>query len=297
MKLQAIKLKLAALLLGTAALMNAQAQQAPVMSLGQIKPYEIEVSYDKTSHIIFPSGIRYVDLGSDNIIAGKAQDADNVLRVKAARNGFTNETNFSVITEEGQFYSFTVCFSETPRSMGYDLEKGTLLADQSRSGTVRFESLGSTPASLTGLVMETLYERDKKQIKHIRSESYGVSFCLKGIYIHNNNYYFHLELENVTNVPFKTDYIKFKITDRKLAKRTVIQERTLEPLRMYRPLLPVQGKDKERNIFLLEVFTLSKGQVLEIEVAERNGGRRQVLKIKNSDLVQAQPLDKLRVKL
>jgi conjugative transposon TraN protein len=297
MKLQAIKLKLAALLLGTAALMSAQAQPAPVMALGQIKPYEIDVSYDKTSHIIFPAGIRYVDLGSDNIIAGKAQDADNVLRVKAAINGFSNETNFSVITEEGQFYGFTVCFSETPRSMGYDLVKGALLADQSRSDTVRFESLGSTPASLTGLVMETLYERDKKLIRHIRSERYGVSFCLKGIYIHDNKYYFHLELENASNVLFKIDYIKFKITDRKVAKRTVVQERTLEPLRMYRPLLPVAGKDKETNIFLLEVFTLSKGQILEIEVAERNGGREQVLKIRNSDLVQAQPLDKLRVKL
>src|SRR5690606_7648514 len=108
---------------------------------------------------------------------------------------------------------------------------------------------------------------------------------------------FHLELNNATNVPFTTDYIKFKIIDRKVAKRTVIQERTLEPLRMYRPLLPVQANSKERNIFLLDIFTLSRGQALEIEVAERNGGRGQVLKIKNSDLIKAIPLGKLRVKL
>ena len=65
---------------------------------------------------------------------------------------------------------------------------------------------------------------------------------------------------------------------------------------MYKPLLPVPGNGRERNIFLLDVFTLGKGQALEIEVTERNGGRGQVLKIRSSDLMEAQPLDKLRVK-
>ena len=37
-----------------------------------IPPYGLEVTFDKTTHIIFPSSIRYVDLGSSNIIAGKA---------------------------------------------------------------------------------------------------------------------------------------------------------------------------------------------------------------------------------
>ena len=35
-----------------------------------IPPYGLEVTYDKTTHIIFPSSVRYVDLGSPNLIAG-----------------------------------------------------------------------------------------------------------------------------------------------------------------------------------------------------------------------------------
>ena len=64
-----------------------------------ISPYGIEVSFSKTTHIIFPSAIRYIDLGSSDIIAGKADGALNVLRIKAAVQGFERETNFSVITE------------------------------------------------------------------------------------------------------------------------------------------------------------------------------------------------------
>ena len=32
-----------------------------------ISPYGIEVSFSKTTHIIFPSAIRYIDLGSSDI--------------------------------------------------------------------------------------------------------------------------------------------------------------------------------------------------------------------------------------
>ena len=70
-----------------------------------VVPYGLDVTFDKTVHLIFPSQIRYVDLGSSSIIAGKAEDADNVLRVKAAVRDFETETNLSVICEDGSFCS------------------------------------------------------------------------------------------------------------------------------------------------------------------------------------------------
>jgi hypothetical protein len=44
----------------------------------------MEVAFNKTSHLIFPSPVRYVDLGSQDIIAGKAEGANNVLRIKSS---------------------------------------------------------------------------------------------------------------------------------------------------------------------------------------------------------------------
>lgn len=80
-----------------------------------VQPYEIEVCYDKTMHIIFPSAIIYVDLGSRDIIADKAGGAENVLRVKAANRDFRSQTNISVITDKGDFYTFDVRYSEVLR--------------------------------------------------------------------------------------------------------------------------------------------------------------------------------------
>ena len=41
------------------------------------------------------------------VIAGKADGAENVIRVKATVRNFPNETNMSVITEDGSFYTFS----------------------------------------------------------------------------------------------------------------------------------------------------------------------------------------------
>ena len=78
------------------------------LTTGQhITPYRIGVPFSKTVHILFPSEVRYVDLGSTDIIAGKADGVENVVRVKAAVRDFPGETNFSVITGDGSFYSFS----------------------------------------------------------------------------------------------------------------------------------------------------------------------------------------------
>ena len=87
-----------------------------------IPPYGLEVSYDKTTHIIFPSAVRYVDLGSPNLIAGKADGAENVIRVKATVKNFRTETNISVITESGSFYTFNVKYADEPLLLNIEMK-------------------------------------------------------------------------------------------------------------------------------------------------------------------------------
>ena len=56
-----------------------------------IPPYALEVTFNKTVHVIFPAPIRYVDLGSADLLAAKADGTENVLRVKAALRDFSRE--------------------------------------------------------------------------------------------------------------------------------------------------------------------------------------------------------------
>ena len=285
-----------ALMIGFAISSFAQDSIRTPLALGKIEPYQMEVTYDKTSHLIFPTGIRYVDLGSEYLIAGKAEDAENVLRVKASVRDFEFETNFSVITNDGRFYSFNVYYSSYPDMLSYDLLTMQKAVDKTNGNDVLFEELGNNSPSLAGLLLETIYKNDKRIIKHIGAKSFGIQFILKGIYIHNGKYYFHTELGNRTNVPFQIDFINFKVVDKKIAKRTVVQERPMIPLRTYMPLDGINGKSTEQNVFLLDQFTIAHDKILLIEIFKKNGGRHQTLQVENSDLIKARLIDDMYLK-
>lgn len=274
-----------------------QATNTGKLNMGKVEPYEMQVTYNKTSHLIFPAAIRYVDLGSEYLIAGKAEDAENVLRIKAAVKDFTEETNFSVITNDGRFYNFNVFYSPNPVSLNYDLLTMQKVSDRENGNDVLFEELGNNSPSLAGLLMETIYKKNKRMVKHIGSKSYGIQFLLKGIYVHNGKFYFHTELRNKSNVPFKIDFVNFKVVDKKVAKRTVVQENPLTPLRMYKPLDEIAGNAVEQNVFLLDQFTIADDKVLVIEIFEKNGGRQQTLQVENSDLVHARQINDMHLKI
>ena len=285
-----------ALIIGFAVNTFAQDSIKAPLNLGKIEPYQMQVTYDKTTHLIFPTAIRYVDLGSEYLIAGKAEDAENVLRVKASVKDFETETNFSVITNDGRFYSFNVYYSAYPEALSYDLLTMQKAVDKENGNDVLFEELGNNSPSLAGLLLETIYKKDQRIVKHIGAKSFGIQFILKGIYIHNGKYYFHTELRNRTNVSFGIDFINFKVVDKKVAKRTVVQERPMIPLRTYKPLNEIGGKAIEQNVFLLDQFTISDDKVLLIEIFEKNGGRHQTLQVENSDLIKARLINDMHLR-
>lgn len=286
-----------ALIFGFAVTSYAQDTIQNPLLLGRIEPYHLQVTYDKTSHLIFPTAIRYVDLGSEYLIAGKAEDAENVLRVKASVRDFEPETNFSVITEDGRFYSFNVYYSAYPEAMSYNLLTMQKSLDKTRGNEVLFGDLGKSSPALADLLMETICKKDKRIVKHIGAKSFGIQLMLKGIYIHDGKYYFHTELKNNTNVPYNIDVVNFKVVDKKVAKRTVIQQHSLSLLRTYKPLEAVAGKSIDNNVFLLDQFTTADDKVLLIEIFEKNGGRYLTLQVKNSDLVRARLINDMQLKL
>ena len=264
-----------------------------------IPPHGLEVTFDKTCHVIFPAAIAYVDLGSANIIAGKADGAENVIRVKAAKRGFKGETNMSVITEDGAYYSFNVKYAREPRILNVEMadfiHDGDAVNRPNNSMNIYLKELGSESPVLVRLVMKSIWKENKRRVKHIGSKSFGIQFLLKGIYTHNGLLYFHTEIKNSSNVPFDVDYIIWKIVDKKVAKRTAIQEQVIQPLRTQNFVMNVGGNTSERTVWTMDKFTMPDDKCLVVELAEKNGGRHQSFVIENTDLVRARVISELKV--
>ncbi|UTX48833.1 conjugative transposon protein TraN [Chryseobacterium sp. MA9] len=258
----------------------------------RIDPQKMQVTYDKTTHLLFPSPIRYVDLGSDYITAGKTDDLENVLRIKAAVKDFEPETNFSVITKDGKFYSFDVLYSPYPEALSYDLSKLRMDNYKGNNSEILFEELKGDSSSVTDHIMKTLSESSKRSTRHIHSKSDGIEFIVKSLNLYKGRFYFVLQIKNSRNINYQVDYINFKITDKKNLKRTVVQNKILYPLRIYSPAESIESQSTSSSVYLFDQFTLPNDQVLFIEIFEKNGGRHQRIKVKNKDLIKAEPIEK-----
>ena len=141
-----------------------------------IPPHALEVAYEKTTHIIFPSEVVYVDLGNENLVAGLADGAKNVLRVKSAFKSFKTETNLSVITEDGSYYSFNVKFAKEPLLLNIEmtdfLHDGEAVNRPNNAQEIYLEKLGQESPMLVKLIMKSIYKQNKREIKHIGSKRF-----------------------------------------------------------------------------------------------------------------------------
>ena len=265
-----------------------------------IPPYGLEITFDKTVHIIFPAEISYVDLGSSNILAGKATGSENVIRVKAAVRGFETETNMAVITNDGSFYTFNIKYVDEPEKLNVEMRDfmhdGEAVNRPNNALEIYLKELGNESPKLVYLINHSIYKNDKRHVKHIGSKRFGIQYLLKGIYTHNGLLYLHTQIKNESNVPFDVDFIRMKIVDKKVAKRTAIQETVIYPVRAYNYVMNVRGNKTERTVFVIDKITIPNGKQMVIELFEKNGGRHQQFVIENSDLIRARVIDELKVK-
>ena len=259
----------------------------------------IEVGFTKTVHILFPAPVTYIDIGSMAIIAGKADGAENVVRVKAAVRDFAEETNLTVITEDGGFYTFDARYAENPATSTIEITAAESPATQPASaaeparadeGRVLLREVGRERPATVKRVLSDIYRQNRADVKGIHARKYGVELEVRGIYVHNDVIYLHVQIANDTNISFEVDYRRFVVADRKAAKRTAQQQRIIEPLRVCNDPLIVRGHQRQRIVFALPKLTLEEDKILLLEIAEKDGARHQYLEISSKELLGAKAL-------
>ena len=259
----------------------------------EITPRQVEVSFNKTTHLIFPAPVQYVDLGSTDIIADKAAGAANVVRLKAAVRDFQAETNLTVITADGRFYAFDVRYADDPGQLSIrimnDLQ-AQIPEGKAPTVPVRLDALDGDDAARIDSAMEQIYNNDKPQIKHIGYKRYGLQTLLTGIYIDSEGWlYFGIEMRNDSRIPFDIDHIRMYVRDKRLPRRTAVQDIEIVPVRRLHPLSEIDTGKTGRT-----VWAIPDGKALHIDIYERGGGRHQSLRVENRDILAAKPIPESR---
>ncbi|PLK44997.1 conjugative transposon protein TraN [Emticicia sp. TH156] len=253
--------------------------QQPAQS---IPSRELQITYAKTTNIVFPYAIKSVDRGSKDVLAQKAGGMENILQLKAAKEDF-EETNMTVVTADGGLYVFTINYARNP-----DLLNLLLVKETQTSGTIQFDNQMVNEAQL-GLDASLLLDAHIKTIRK-RDRKFGITLLLTGLFIRDNVIYYRLILENDTNLSYDVDQLRFFIRDQEKAKRTATQEVEVKPLYVEGNISRISGNTQQIVIFALPKFTIPDGKYLAVLLMEKNGGRNLDLKIRNNTVVQAMPV-------
>ena len=243
----------------------------------------LEVSFNKTTSIVFPYGITSVDRGSRNILAQKVNGVENVLQLKAGMKNFP-ETNLTVITADGKLHHFTVNYAD-------ETAKQTI--------TIADTDINANHESLI-LVKDAVNARDIKLLsekvliqpnfKVEKEKGYGMAMTLQSIHVAEDIIFYKLQIRNKTAINFDIKSLKFYIRDRKKVKRTSSQEIEAVPVFILNQKEKIDGYGSAEMVFALRKFTIPDGKSLHIDLFEQSGGRNLKLKLSNSGILKARPI-------
>ena len=226
-----------------------------------IAPYHIDISFDKTSNLIFPSSIKSVDRGSSAVLAQKAQGVENILQLKAGEQNF-KQTNVTVITGDGHFYSFAVTYAAEPSTINL-----SFVGDSSEKAIIENQPLAE--ASFTA-VSNAIKSKRHSIHNSIREEEIKIS--LTNIFAKNDLLWLEMEVTNQSLLPFTTAYARFFIQDTKTAKRTATQQNEVIPL--YKtPVGKINEHASQTYVFAFTPFAVPHTKELLIQIGESEGNR------------------------
>lgn len=251
-------------------------------------PMSIEITFSKTSSIVFACSIISVDRGSRDVLAQKAEGVQNVLQLKAARENFP-ETNLTVITADGMLHLFNVRFRREPAQLAFNLS------------SVKTSEESVAPSLSPVLFNTEMTEPEIEQygraisastpyLHFLKDRSHKMKLALDGIYSVGNVMFFRVRIVNRSHINYDVDYLRFFVRDKKKSKRTSSQEILLTPLFIDGDDKHVIANSSHTIIYSIRKFTIPDAKKLYIEIMENAGGRHLKLSIRNKTIVGARPL-------
>lgn len=242
-------------------------------------PHVLPVGKDKQMYLIFPGKITYEDHGSQDISVEKAEGVDNILAVKAVCN-FENETNISVVTDRGKFYTFSLRYTPNP-------EVFTFVIDKEEQQKVAILDEGELTTDEKQKIHEAINKRLPLDLG-LSDKVSGVNFEIDNIFIHNDILLFRISIMNRTQINYTIDFMRYYIQDAKKTKKTAIQQ--LEQNVLFTLDYPEEVPAREKRTFIvaLNKFTIPDKKRLVIEIQEKNGGRHFFYKLKNKDILKCE---------
>lgn len=255
------------------------AQNVPLTA--GIKKRDLPVIYlpeNVSVQFISPEPIQYVDISEKNVIGD--MPIKNVLRVRL-KDSVKSADAVITITGEKFIAQYHVIAADPITGRDAVTEIPIIPSD---TQPLDVAGIGLSQPQLKAMALDLFCKKPGHPVEHVNA--FGLEARLYNIYSAGDYIFLNLGFENLTNLKYDLDELRFKVDDRKITKATNVQSVEIKPEYVLFNNLVFQHS--YRNIIVLKKMTFPGDKVLHIELSEKQlSGRVITLTISYKDVLEA----------
>ena len=255
-------------------------------------PDTLYISTSQTVHVRFASELKYVNLGSRDIVAKIVDGAKDFVAVKA-RAPVEGVTSMSCLEVNGAMHTFWVAFAERPSQLEVDTRVAAGSGHMGtgyggRMGTGDSPALDSLSFSSSSALAEVAAM--PQELYHLGVSGYGIQALCENLFYRDDVLYLVVSLRNDSAVSYELSTPRFAVESARRSRRGLQYEKGVFPKASF-GLSPVTPGSCGRMVFTFDKITLVKGQVFRVYLYEKGGSRNFVLTLGPGDLNGARRMD------
>ena len=292
---------------------SAHAQVNERISSGaHLKTYDLEITHNKTTSLIFPEDVISADVGSIGVIADKFEKASNIIKVKANRRNF-EETSLTVVTGEGRVWTYVVRYTANPRYLSVDMYNADALLSPSLSQAqssllplpiardeprdtsaytatiARIEGARISPAQVKHLIKQST--ASSRHVRNLGQTQHRIDFVVRNIFVKKLIMFIQFGLKNRSQIDYEIGVLNLIVKDAQRGKRTSVQEIKHPVLKSDLRDDMIKGKSEVIFTYAIPKLTIPDSKVLNVQLYEQSGGRHLEFSLTNKAINKARELE------
>lgn len=278
------------MMIRTSLLLIALILNSGVFSQSAIK---VEVSFDKKVVLLFPQNIEWHELGSTDQTDIGIDEFRCVLQANEELGTGYFPTNLQISTEDGHYYVFELVYNNSTTN--------TLIPIKAENSVYKRDVKRKKPEVAAGDntiksrgVIDQILENERSVFG---TTVQGMTYLFMGTYNTDSHVYFHIKVENKTDIPFDLDLISFFLEKKGAGKRkksTSSKEAFTHGDIINGDIRIIDRDSSVDYICVFPKFTMDSDKRFLIEIHELEGDRDGVLELKPYDITSSQYIRKNR---
>jgi conjugative transposon TraN protein len=238
-----------------------------------------KIPFLKTTHILSPEPIIYVDISSPNVEGDLPEK--NIFRLKPKTDISESEKPMKLVDD----FTVTIVSESyiTIYKLSFNEDETNPQNENSTSYILTIDPNHSIPLNNHDKITSQDFERlairamgKYRKVFNVHTKEHGMQFWLNNVFVIGNLILFDVAAKNHTNLQYDINSVDFSLMDKNRVRAAVSQDIDLKPIYQFTQDAGTVIDKKWHNYYIFRKFTYPSKKTLEIRLSEKQISGRPV---------------------